>query len=903
MKSGTGKASTCVSLLGWFVLAAAPALADLADAPRKLSWAPPALVDPVVKSIGPQRSNLKLDKAKDYILKLPENEPYVGELNIYGGHNVVVIGGTVRIPTDEQGYTGSKRAVYLKEQTGTIHIEGLHITGDGLHEGFNLDEREPGCVVQLQNIRVEYLRGSYSDNHADVIQTWAGPDVLRIDGLTGFTQYQGFFLLPNQHFTLEDGGFVPSEWDFRNINLVGDETASAYLLWTQSGDTQPPIALTNVWARPRTQNLGNRPQYLWPKNDPVWNPVLEGLPPDGDFVPAESCGIGYVSPGYLTDPPAEPDPSVEPEEPEDIAASAPDGAYLWTGRTDRDFENPGNWAVKTGGAWTAAASAPANAYGEADIYFAGDASQCPNMPLLTVNHIVHQIHFLSSGWTIDAARSDPLDDTSAFCTLQVAKGYGGWGGSGVYGGHGDEIGILDEASAADGGTNTIAAPLYQPGGLKVDVAAGAVLRLDGKLDLNSTGTGLGSQSVRMGFFGEGTLVLSGTDGNTAVSRSFEMTAGRLVLAKDPNVAAVCVNNGGFDVRGGRVEMLADGQFRNSKSPATLYLSGDSVVDFGGHACGSYAGDLVFGAKYSDSGVGAVWTGSITNTANVQLPRDRSLVVNPTSARVVFDGGLKGPHNWHGANEYFKVADIPGLDEELVFDGPLFDNDTGNYGSTANFQGRTCDGVFSVGAVSLNAPTSLAGTYAKVYINATVYANASDGNGALGKPAVFEVQAPFGVLGGHGKARTNAADVPVTVYGTVAPGSPARRSGTLTVGEEGATASVAFMTNSVLSVGADADGTLPRLMVHGGVSLQTVPDGAADAAAPRVRITGPVVPKFGRQEILRATGAFSGAFDENVERQVAESERTGVYSLLTVTEGTDTVVYLRHSPVGLFMRLR
>ena len=115
---------------------------------------------------------------------MPKDRPWIGELNIYGGRNVVLIGGEVRIPSPEEdpsfgkGEDGkqkrSRRAVYLQGTTGTIHIEGLLISGEGLHEGFNVAEREPGCIVQLQNIRCETLHGSFSANHADVVQSWAG---------------------------------------------------------------------------------------------------------------------------------------------------------------------------------------------------------------------------------------------------------------------------------------------------------------------------------------------------------------------------------------------------------------------------------------------------------------------------------------------------------------------------------------------------------------------------------------------------------------------------------------------------------------------------------------------------------------------------------------------------------
>ena len=284
---------------------------------RPLSWAPPALENPVVLDLGKEAQwrNFKLDKTKDYIVQMPKDHPWVGELNIYGGRNVVLIGGEVRIPDEaedpafgERNEEGklkkSRRAVYIQGQTGTLHIEGLLISGAGLHEGFNIAEREPGCIVQLQNIRCETLHGSYSKNHADVIQSWAGPAELRIDGLTAFTDYQGFFLLPNQHFALDKGGFLPTKWDFRRINLIGTEL-SAYLLWCPDNHGFP-IEVDDVWVKPASKKSGDRDMFLWPKpkakGDTTWEKVKEGLPPEGDFVPEGVAGRDYVSPGYAPAP-------------------------------------------------------------------------------------------------------------------------------------------------------------------------------------------------------------------------------------------------------------------------------------------------------------------------------------------------------------------------------------------------------------------------------------------------------------------------------------------------------------------------------------------------------------------------------------------------------------------------
>ncbi len=264
--------------------------------PAPLSWAPPALKNPTTIAISEANHSLKLNAAKDYILKMPTTPLKVsGGLSISGGRNVVLIGGEIEAPSAKDAPDAlQRRAVYLKGQTGTIHIEGLHIKGDDLAEAFNLDERL-GAIVQLQNIRIETVHGQFSGHHADLVQTWAGPAELRIDRLTGFTDYQGFFLLPNQHFT---DGPTPKLFNFRHLNLAGSDK-SAYLLWSP-GEKAMPVSLKEVWLKPNPKKR-DRDQFLWPKpstGDKSWDAVQVGTPPEGDFVPEGVVGVNYVSPGY-----------------------------------------------------------------------------------------------------------------------------------------------------------------------------------------------------------------------------------------------------------------------------------------------------------------------------------------------------------------------------------------------------------------------------------------------------------------------------------------------------------------------------------------------------------------------------------------------------------------------------
>jgi hypothetical protein len=278
---------------GAVALAGGPA-AGAAGLPR-LAWAPPKLVDPITVRVGAP-GKLELDPARDYRIHMP-NHRLVGPggLVIDGGHNVVLVGGTIEIPRlGPDAGIDARRGLYLSDQTGTIHVEGLHIAGADLSEGIDLSE-PLGATVQLENIRIDRLRARdevhWTDNHPDLVQTWSGPAVLRIDGLSGVTDYQGLFLAPSQ--------FPPKapmrSVDLRRINIVSAHPCTCVLLWNAS--PFPAIAAPDVWLTPTAgRSLAS---VVWPKRA-AWPGARLGVPPGGPFVPAGSVGVGYRTPGYAS---------------------------------------------------------------------------------------------------------------------------------------------------------------------------------------------------------------------------------------------------------------------------------------------------------------------------------------------------------------------------------------------------------------------------------------------------------------------------------------------------------------------------------------------------------------------------------------------------------------------------
>jgi hypothetical protein len=276
---------------------AGPAISSYAEKAKRLTWEPPELTSPETILITQKNRRLELLPDRDYRIVLPDTPITLdGGLEIRGGRNIVLFGGEIVVPPESEAPKDSERTgLLLKDQFGTAYVEGVKISGQDLAEGINLDQRY-GATVILQNIEVGLVHGSYEGHHADILQTWAGPRTLLVDGLRGTTQYQGLFLLPQQFIDDE-----PERFDLRRILIVGDtsgpEGQAAYLLWTDA----PATWLSTqdiVLVDPRDDLEGMIKPY-----GPWEDGVRLSKTTDDAVLPAGTPGVGYVSPGYQGEAP------------------------------------------------------------------------------------------------------------------------------------------------------------------------------------------------------------------------------------------------------------------------------------------------------------------------------------------------------------------------------------------------------------------------------------------------------------------------------------------------------------------------------------------------------------------------------------------------------------------------
>jgi hypothetical protein len=335
-----------------------PPASDPSGEESKLTWAPPALTNPItvtIEDIGQACPSVTsvyqnptqpqvcfLDKAKDYIVKLNHRHtgPIAG-LTINGGHNVVVIGGRITVDlalTPDAPDSVYRRSLTFRDQTGTVHLEGVLLDGEP-QTCLNLDSN---VVFQIQNVRCvgTYLwHHNFNNPHSSNMITWKSPTEVRLDRNTFEYDNTGLALYTSTTGTYP-GRVIIKRTNMRNASYASSHLAIArrstqtrldvdrlymetgwgyqcWCEWSPLGSFQ--FTLTGAFSNPEAgqgpattmvqvgdgKGAGSYIEFTKPEIDNVWGVngayarILYGIPPGGDFAPAGLAGEGYVPPGYL----------------------------------------------------------------------------------------------------------------------------------------------------------------------------------------------------------------------------------------------------------------------------------------------------------------------------------------------------------------------------------------------------------------------------------------------------------------------------------------------------------------------------------------------------------------------------------------------------------------------------
>lgn len=298
-----------------------------------LHWAAPAYTEVFHVPFLDRQQKYVLDDTKDYRIVLPD-VPLTHRLDIWGGRNVVIIGGAFKL----KGYSdldNNKAALVFwhsdkyRPDTRIIHVEGVHFDMADARDRDALALNDQTAIFQVQNVRFENVNGDHDGLHPDAIENWGGAKELRIYKSTVITDHQGFFLSPIQpshdrpmeRIDLRKVDFRRNEGEYgrypnhkcpiylwlvnyhpgscvtyergailEEIYAVHPQNCWDFGMNTAVPNTiQPEGCLASVSA--------DSTEMYWPTL-PIEGSIRQGTPIDGEFVPAGVAGVDYVSPGY-----------------------------------------------------------------------------------------------------------------------------------------------------------------------------------------------------------------------------------------------------------------------------------------------------------------------------------------------------------------------------------------------------------------------------------------------------------------------------------------------------------------------------------------------------------------------------------------------------------------------------
>jgi hypothetical protein len=190
----------------------------------------------------------------------------------------------------------SRGGLAFQDYAGTIHVEGLKVTGD-IVDAFRFSTTRSGVDMRIQNCLFT------PDQHHDGVNTYDGhPDCMQyaghagpvtLDRITGYTSGRGFI-------NKADLGapYAVTAIRARDVNFNGVWPGGG-ILWDNAYGHSTTWDITNCWGAPYSRSTFASTSASDPSNVP--SKIMYGVPPGGDFVKAADIGIGYTNTvGYVT---------------------------------------------------------------------------------------------------------------------------------------------------------------------------------------------------------------------------------------------------------------------------------------------------------------------------------------------------------------------------------------------------------------------------------------------------------------------------------------------------------------------------------------------------------------------------------------------------------------------------
>lgn len=278
----------------------------------RLTWRPPALNAPIT-DIAVRTSGGRYEGAgRDCYVRFP-GAAVTRRTDIVGCRDVVIVGGEVNLAGFVVAGSTAGVGLWVRDFAGVAHIEGLRFRGSGLSDALWVSSSADNSTAQVENVRVDAVHATRPVTactnvpapHPDLIQLFKGPETLRLDRFTGYTNYQGLYINSGVELPRK----ITERVDLRNgnIELLNGRCGIASLFDLRTLYAGSPTSITNFWGQPNGRGTAAFYPYRTHKPDDPngivagswWGGFTIGDPPGGDFVPATRAGLGYRSPGYL----------------------------------------------------------------------------------------------------------------------------------------------------------------------------------------------------------------------------------------------------------------------------------------------------------------------------------------------------------------------------------------------------------------------------------------------------------------------------------------------------------------------------------------------------------------------------------------------------------------------------